>query len=60
VPASQAGLFTVMLPISAAMTGVIFLGESIGATQMVAFCIALAGVVLATQPSNGPASQTPH
>jgi drug/metabolite transporter (DMT)-like permease len=51
VPASQAGLFTVMLPVSAALTGVIFLGETISGMQLVAFGIALAGVVLATLPS---------
>jgi drug/metabolite transporter (DMT)-like permease len=51
VPASQAGLFTVMLPVSAALTGVIFLGETITGMQLVAFGIALAGVVMATLPS---------
>lgn len=49
VPASQAGIFTVMLPISAALTGVVFLGERMSNTQMVAFAIALAGVVIATR-----------
>jgi drug/metabolite transporter (DMT)-like permease len=51
VPASQAGLFTVMLPISAALTGVVFLGETISWMQSLAFGIALAGVVLATWPT---------
>jgi drug/metabolite transporter (DMT)-like permease len=50
VPASQAGVFTVMLPISAAAVGVLFLGESIGPMQLLAFGIALLGVVLATAP----------
>ena len=49
VPASQAGVFTVMLPVSAALTGVVFLGERMSAMQMLAFGIALLGVVLATQ-----------
>ena len=31
VPAPQAGVFTVMLPISAALVGVLFLGEAFGA-----------------------------
>jgi threonine/homoserine efflux transporter RhtA len=48
VPASQAGVFTVMLPISAALTGVVFLGEHLDMQQWVAFGTALAGVVLAT------------
>lgn len=50
VPATQAGVFTVMLPISAALVGVLFLGETLGGLQMVAFLAALAGVVLATAP----------
>ncbi len=50
VPASQAGVFTVMLPISAALVGVVVLGESIGTPQLAAFALALAGVALATFP----------
>jgi drug/metabolite transporter (DMT)-like permease len=60
VPASQAGVFTVMLPISAAATGVIFLGETPSAAQLYAFALALAGVVLATLPArNQPATSAP-
>ena len=51
VPASQAGVFTVMLPISAAAIGVLFMGERLSALQAVAFGIALFGLVLATLPS---------
>ncbi len=50
VPAAQAGVFTVMLPISAAAVGVLWLGEAMGWVQMLAFAIALVGVVLATLP----------
>jgi len=50
VPASRAGVFTVMLPISAAGVGVFVLGEPMGAAQLAAFALALAGVVLATLP----------
>ena len=50
VPASQAGVFTVMLPISAAVIGVVFLNERLTALQLVAFGIALSGLVLATLP----------
>lgn len=50
VPASQAGVFTVMLPISAAAVGVGLLGESLSGLQAAAFGLALAGVVLATWP----------
>jgi drug/metabolite transporter (DMT)-like permease len=49
VPASQAGVFTVMLPVSAALVGVLALGEHLGAAQLLAFAIAVAGVLLATQ-----------
>lgn len=50
VPAAQAGVFTVMLPIAAATVGVAFLGEALSGQQLVAFALALAGVVLATVP----------
>ena len=50
IPANQAGVFTVMLPVSAAAVGVLVLGESLNATQVGAFAIALVGVVLATLP----------
>ena len=55
VPASQAGVFTVMLPISAALVGVGVLGESVGPAQLAAFALALAGVALATLPEKKPA-----
>lgn len=48
VPAAQAGVFTVMLPVSAALVGVLVLGESLSGLQLLAFAAALAGVVLAT------------
>ncbi|CAN7523830.1 DMT family transporter [Variovorax sp. LjRoot290] len=51
VPASQAGVFTVMLPVSAAVVGVLVLGESLSMLQVCAFALALLGVVLATWPS---------
>ena len=54
VPAAQAGVFTVMLPISAAVVGVALLGESLSGLQVVAFALALAGVVLATAPGKAP------
>lgn len=50
VPASSAGIFTVMLPVSAALVGVLFLGERFSALQAAAFALALAGVLLATWP----------
>ena len=53
VPANEAGVFAVLLPISAAAVGVVVLGETLNATQVGAFGIALAGVVLATLPGRG-------
>lgn len=54
VPASQAGVFTVMLPISAAAIGVLFMGERLSGLQVIAFAIALGGLLLATLPSRKP------
>jgi drug/metabolite transporter (DMT)-like permease len=57
VPAASAGVFTVLLPVSAAAVGVLFLGERFSGMQAAAFALALAGVVLATWPqrrSPGP------
>jgi len=50
VPASQAGVFTVMLPVSAALVGVLALDEKLSSLQTLAFAAALLGVVLATWP----------
>ncbi len=52
IPASKAGIFTVFLPITSALVGVVFLGELFTAAHGVAFAFALAGVVLATWPSS--------
>ncbi|MBL8336865.1 MAG: DMT family transporter [Rhodoferax sp.] len=46
LPAAQGGIFTVMLPISAALVGVLALGETLSALQMLAFAVALLGIVL--------------
>lgn len=50
VPAAKAGVFMVFLPIA---TGLIALamGEALGPMQAAAYCLALAGVLLATWPS---------
>ena len=50
VPASQSAVFTVMLPVSAALVGVVFLGESLTGLQLLAFAIAVSSLVLATAP----------
>lgn len=59
VPAARAGVFTVMLPISAALVGVLALGESLSGAQALAFAIALLGVLLATLPSGDTATPAP-
>ena len=51
VPAAQAGVFTVLLPISAAAVGVVALGERLSTLQLLAYGVALTGVLLATLPS---------
>ena len=50
VPAAHAGVFTVLLPISAALVGVLVLGEPLSGMQVLAFAVALTGVLLATLP----------
>lgn len=58
VPAARAGVFTVMLPIAAALVGVFVLGETLTTLQVLAFGLCLAGVVLATLP--GQATPNAH
>jgi len=50
VPSSRAGVFTVMLPVSAALVGVLVLGERFGAAHVAAFALAMLGLLLATWP----------
>lgn len=57
IPANQAGVFTVLLPISAAAVGVLLLGETLNSIQLIAFALALTGVVLATVPTRDPDKQ---
>ena len=53
VPASQSAVFTVMLPVAAALVGVLFLGETLNGLQLLAFAIAVSSLVLATVPLPG-------
>ncbi len=50
VPAGVAGVFTAFLPASAAVTAVLFLGESFGAIHFGGFALMMASVMLATWP----------
>ena len=56
VPASRAGVFTVMLPITAAAVGLLFLGERLSGMQLLAFGLALTGLLLATWPERRDAA----
>jgi drug/metabolite transporter (DMT)-like permease len=58
IPAAKAGVMTVMLPISATLTGVLFLGERLNAMQLIALVLALLGAILATTGS--ATKQTKH
>jgi drug/metabolite transporter (DMT)-like permease len=53
VPAPQAGVFTVFLPLAAAAVGVGWLGEPAGTGHGVALALAIAGLLLATWPARG-------
>jgi len=60
IPASEAGIFSAMLPITAAAIGVLVLGEQWTGLQAVAFFVALTGLVLATLPTRGPHTDPTH
>ena len=51
VAAPRAGVFTVLLPISAAAVGIGLLGEAFTATHVAALALALASLLLATWPA---------
>lgn len=51
VPAAQAGVFAVLLPISAAAVGVLGLGETLASAHVIAFWLAMTGLLLAVWPS---------
>jgi drug/metabolite transporter (DMT)-like permease len=53
VPSSRAGVFTVLLPVSAALVGVAVLGEAFGPAHVAAFALAMTGLLLATWPERG-------
>jgi drug/metabolite transporter (DMT)-like permease len=55
VPSSRAGVFTVLLPVSAALVGVVALGEGFGIAHVAAFALALIGLLLATWPERAAA-----
>ena len=50
VPSSRAGVFMVLLPVSAALIGIVVLGEPFGAAHVLALGLAMVGLLLATWP----------
>ena len=58
VQASEAGVFTVMLPISASLVGVLVLGETLSPSQWLAMGLALLGLWLATWRGWSPAASS--
>ena len=54
VSAAKAGVFMVFLPISTALIGLVLLGEQMSGIQLLAYALALGGVVLATWPGRAP------
>ena len=59
VPSSRAGVFMVLLPVGAALVGVLVLGEPFGLAHVLALGLAVAGLLLATWPDRGAASAQP-
>jgi drug/metabolite transporter (DMT)-like permease len=59
VPAPQAGVFSVLLPVAATGVGVVFLGETLAPAQAGALGLALLGLLLATWPVHGAAEAGP-
>jgi drug/metabolite transporter (DMT)-like permease len=57
LPVSAAGVYTVFLPIAAALIGVFVLGEHLNALQLGGFGLALLGVVSATLPTKSPSQR---
>jgi drug/metabolite transporter (DMT)-like permease len=60
VQASEAGVFTVMLPISASLVGVLVLGERLSLMQWLAMGLALCGLFLATWAGGARQAETTH
>lgn len=48
IPAAQAGVFMVFLPLATGLVGIAFLGEQLSLVQALAYSLAMLGVVLAT------------
>jgi len=60
IPANLAGIFTVMLPVSATLVGVVVLHETLSGMRLLALSIALVGVILATLPNGKGTAAATH
>ena len=60
VPAATAGVFTAFLPASAAVTAVLFLGDSFGLIHTAGFVLMMGSVLLATWPSRAAPGKVPR
>lgn len=58
IPASEAGIFSAMLPVTAAAIGILVFGERWTGLQALAFALALLGLLLATLPSRKQPGRT--
>lgn len=59
IPAGQAGVFSVMLPLTVATIGALFFREPFDAVQSSAFALGLLGLLLATVPEAQQSSEKP-
>ncbi|GAA4401060.1 DMT family transporter [Quisquiliibacterium transsilvanicum] len=53
VPASQAGVFTIAMPLAASLVGTAWLGEAFGGAQALALAFAVAGIALIARSDSG-------
>jgi drug/metabolite transporter (DMT)-like permease len=53
VPASQAGVFTIAMPLAASLVGTAWLGEAFGAAQALALACAVGGIALIARSDSG-------
>lgn len=53
VPASQAGVFTIAMPLAASLVGTAWLGEAFGGAQALALACAVAGIALIARSDSG-------
>lgn len=60
VPSSEAGVFMVLLPVGAALVGVLVLGESFGLAHLLALGLATLGLLLATWPERSASTTNLH